>query len=296
MPDVLVISSLVPKAFGAKVILDMEDPMPELMQTIFGSTKNSLIVRLLMRTERWSFGRANLVITTNEAFKQAFASRSCRADKISVVMNSPDETIFLPGLGLQAPREKARGAKLIIMYHGTLVQRHGLDLATKALAEVREQIPTARLRIYGRRTSFLDRVMHDAQQHGLCDFVQYLGPRRLEDIVGAILDCDVGIIPNHYNPFTDINMPTRIFEFLVLGKPVIAPRTRGIRDYFDAKSLVLFEAGDPYDLAQKIVYVATHPREVSVIVDLGQRVQRKHSWSQERQRLIEVVSRLLMKG
>ena len=35
MPDILVFSALVPKAFGAKVILDQHDPMPELMMTIF---------------------------------------------------------------------------------------------------------------------------------------------------------------------------------------------------------------------------------------------------------------------
>jgi hypothetical protein len=37
MPDVLVLSSLIPKLRGAKVILDLHDPMPELMMTIFGN-------------------------------------------------------------------------------------------------------------------------------------------------------------------------------------------------------------------------------------------------------------------
>ena len=36
MPDILVLSALIPKALGAKVILDLHDPMPELMTTIFG--------------------------------------------------------------------------------------------------------------------------------------------------------------------------------------------------------------------------------------------------------------------
>ena len=34
MPDILVLSALVPKALGAKVVLDLHDPMPELMKTI----------------------------------------------------------------------------------------------------------------------------------------------------------------------------------------------------------------------------------------------------------------------
>src|SRR4029453_10454273 len=52
MPDVLVFSALVPKAFGAKVILDLHDPMPELMQTIFGMPEGSFGVRLLKHLEK----------------------------------------------------------------------------------------------------------------------------------------------------------------------------------------------------------------------------------------------------
>src|SRR5208283_4276783 len=46
MPDILVLSSLVPKALGAKVVLDQHDPMPELMMTIFDLDETSLSVRL----------------------------------------------------------------------------------------------------------------------------------------------------------------------------------------------------------------------------------------------------------
>ena len=35
MPDFLVFSALVPKLFGSKVLLDLHDPMPELIQCIY---------------------------------------------------------------------------------------------------------------------------------------------------------------------------------------------------------------------------------------------------------------------
>lgn len=54
MPDVLVFSALVPKILGAKVILDLHDPMPELMLTIFKLPPESFSVRLLKRLEKWS--------------------------------------------------------------------------------------------------------------------------------------------------------------------------------------------------------------------------------------------------
>ena len=47
----------------------------------------------------------------------------------------------------------------VIMYHGSLVERHGLDLAVTALGKIKQSIPQAELRIYGRSTPYLERVM-----------------------------------------------------------------------------------------------------------------------------------------
>src|SRR5208282_275358 len=72
MPDVLVFSALLPKALGAKVILDQHDPMPELMMTIFNLEEDSLGVRVIRKLEKWSIACANLVITVNVACKRIF--------------------------------------------------------------------------------------------------------------------------------------------------------------------------------------------------------------------------------
>src|SRR5258708_6797192 len=142
MPDILVLSSLLPKALGAKVILDMHDPMPELMTTIFNLEKDNFSVRLIRRLEKWSMARADFVVTVNLACKRIFASRSCRPEKIGVVMNSPDGAIF-PYHTPQShsPIHQTHDKPFVIMYHGSLVERNGLDLAVEALALVREAIP-----------------------------------------------------------------------------------------------------------------------------------------------------------
>jgi glycosyltransferase involved in cell wall biosynthesis len=294
MPDILVLSGLLPKVFGAKVILDLHDPMPELMTSIFDFPKDSLPVRLLERLERWSLRVADVVLTVNLAFEKLFASRSCRADKIRVVMNSPDEKIF----GFRRPRgeqsmPRAAGAPFVIMYHGSLVERNGLDLAVDALARVRQRVPSAILKIYGATTPFLDQVMEAARAKGLQEAIEYRGPKRPEGIVEAIEACDVGIIPNRRNIFTELNMPTRIFEYLARGKPVIAPRTAGIQDYFDDESLVFFELGESQDLARKLEYVFFHPRETLATVTRGQDVYLAHAWRQERETLVNVTADLL---
>ncbi len=179
------------------------------------------------------------------------------------------------------------------MYHGSLVERNGLDVAIDALSRVRETIPTVELRIFGANTPFLERMLEAARDRNLHESVRYFGPRQLEDLVTEIENCDLGVIPNHRNAFTEINTPTRIFEYLALGKPVIAPSTPGIQDYFDKDSLLFFEPGKPGDLAQQIEYAISHPREVEEIVRRGQQVFLEHTWDCERETLLDRVSGIL---
>ena len=292
MPDILVACALVPKVLGAKVILDQHDPMPELLTTIFNLRPDSLSVRVMKWLEKWSIARANAVITVNIACKRIFASRCCKPEKITVVMNSPDENIFPVRLPILRTAENISTKAFVIMYHGSLVERNGLDLAIDALARVRDSIPYAELRICGRKTPFLEKVLEEARRRSLESRVHYLGPRSVEGLVQEIEQCDVGIIPNQRNAFTEINTPTRIFEYLSLGKPVIAPRARGISDYFNAGSLIFFELGDVQDLAKMIEYVFFHPSEAKAIVERGQEIYREHDWPEERRRLTNLVADL----
>jgi glycosyltransferase involved in cell wall biosynthesis len=294
MPDVLVLSALLPKALGAKAILDMHDPMPELMMTIFNLEENSLGVRVTRQLEKWSVACVDLVITVNVACKRLFAARSCRVEKVAIVMNAPDGKIFPYRAARSYPvSETASGKPFVIMYHGSLVERNGLDLAVDALARVRETAPGAELKICGTGTPFLEQVMQKARSLGLQSCIRYLGPKRLEELVAEIETCDVGVIPNQPNPFTDINTPTRIFEYLALGKPVIAPRTPGIQDYFNPEALLFFEAGDAGELAKRIEWVYFNSRKATETAERGQQIYLAHTWQEERATLVGLVGGLL---
>jgi glycosyltransferase involved in cell wall biosynthesis len=295
MPDILVTAALVPKVLGAKVILDIHDPMPELMTTIFGMDRKSFGVRFLKLMEKWSISFADVVLTVNMACKKLLSDRSCPLEKVRVVMNSPDEQIFRfqPLAGPGSPKRDAT-KPFVLMYHGSLVERHGLDIAVSALRLIKPVIPNIELRVYGQKTPFLEQVLDSLQGFDLQKIVHYLGPKNLEQIVEAIDECDVGIIPNRRSIFTEINTPTRIFEYLSRGKPVIAPATPGIQDYFNRHQLMLFELGDANDLARSIEYVFSHPIEVERVVKRGQEVYLEHRWSCDRKKFVNLVGDLIM--
>jgi glycosyltransferase involved in cell wall biosynthesis len=290
MPDVLVFSAIVPKLLGARILLDLHDPVPELMQTIFDLPSGSASVRLLRTLEKWSIRFADHVITVNEACKRIYTARSCPADKITVVVNSPEENMF--GLCSHSPNGHDR-EEFTVLYHGSLVPRNGFDIAVEALAKIRPSIPQARLVVCGDRTPFFDQTMDLAAKRGLSDSIDYLGARDRSGVATAIANCDVGVVPNRRNAFSELNTPTRIFECLALGKPVIAPRTRGICDYFAEGDLIFFEVGNADNLARQLEFVYSNPADAEKIVNRGQRVYRTNSWSRQRANLIDAVSRLL---
>lgn len=293
MPDVLVFSALIPKILGAKVILDLHDPMPELMQTIFHLPEESISVRFLKRLERWSIGFVDLVLTVNRACERIYSSRSCPSEKIKVVLNSPEDEIFrFQPAGLDNSNGKKAAKPFIVLYHGSLVRRNGFDLAVDALEKAKKSIPEAKLVVCGERTSFFDEVMESVQERGLQEDVEYLGVRSRRQVVEAINGCDIGVIPNQRNIFTEINTPTRIFEYLALGKPVVAPRTQGIRDYFGDDELVFFQVGDAEDLASQIEFAFCNPDKVAEIAERGQRVYLEHTWSQEKSGLLNSIAGL----
>src|SRR5258708_31944107 len=149
------------------------------------------------------------------------------------------------------------------------------------------------MRIFGKSTPFLEQVMDLVRIMDLSEVVHYLGPKPLEQVAIAISECDVGVIPNRRSIFTEINTPTRIFEYLSQGKPVIAPQAPGILDYFGAEELVLFELGDAEDLARKMERVYRCPEEIAEVVRRGQAVYRAHKWSSERERFLKLVVELV---
>ncbi|CAN5523952.1 hypothetical protein BH20VER1_BH20VER1_10980 [soil metagenome] len=293
MPDVLVFSALIPKLLGAQVVLDLHDPMPELMQTIFKLPEESSDVRMLKRLEKRSIAFADLVLTVNLACKNIYSSRSCPPEKIVVVLNSPDDALFRAnGARADLLKGETPSRPFQVLYHGSLVHRNGFDLAVDALEQLSPRIPGLRLTVCGEQTPYFDRVMESARARGLDTHIRYLGVRNLNQIVEAINDCDLGVIPNHRNIFTEINTPTRIFEYLALGKPVVAPKAPGIQDYFGESDLLFFELGDAQDLARSIEFAHAHPEVTRETVRRGQEVYRTHIWSRERERLLAAVSGL----
>ncbi|MDR3458972.1 MAG: glycosyltransferase [Verrucomicrobiae bacterium] len=296
MPDFLVFSALVPKLFGAKVILDLHDPMPELFRSIYNLPEQHYVVRWLKKMERRSIGFAHQVLTPNLAFKKLFTSRSCPAGKIETVMNSPETRIFDPAKQPAADATGPEPRPFILMYHGLLVERHGLDLAIRAVAQLREKIPGLQLHMYGEPTDYSKTITSLVRELKLEDRVQSHGFKKLEEIAACISRIDVGVIPNRSSSFTEINFPTRIFEYLAMNKPVIVPNTQGIKDYFSEGEILFFKAGQVDDLARQMQWAFENPAGLREVLRRGHAIYEANNWDQEENKFLRLVGGLVRQG
>ena len=290
MPDFLVFLSIIPKLFGSKIILDLHDPTPEMLMTKFADGKDSKLTKLLKWQEKVSIKFAHRIITTNKSFLDRFISRGCPPEKIYIVMNSPQESIF--NQFIVKPEQKSDQNKYIVMYHGIIITRYGFEELLNAVNLLKNKISGLELRIYGTGED-LTLFLQTVKKLELENTVNYFGQVPIEKIVETIPGCDVGIIPNRLGAFTQINLPTRIFEYLHMKKPVVVPRTQGIKDYFDEDSIFYFNAGNAEDLANVILNIYSNPQKTLEVVDKGYKIYQKHRWENQSKNLIEIYEGLL---
>jgi glycosyltransferase involved in cell wall biosynthesis len=208
-------------------------------------------------------------------------------------MNSPVTTIFNPARHPGRPAAPAAERPFVLMYHGLLVERHGLDVAIRAVARLRCRIPAIQLHLYGEPTDYspvIEELIHELQ---LEDSVFSHGYKTLEEIAAGIAQIDLGLVPNRLSVFTAINFPTRIFEYLAMARPVIVPETRGIRDYFQPDEMLYFTPGEEADLADKIEWAWRHPVELQAVMERGRAVYQRWGWELEERRFLDLVENLV---
>lgn len=290
MPDFHVFAAVVPRLLGRPVIHDVHDLMPELYAEKFGSDDRRFPIRLLKVQERWAGRFASAVFTVEARLKDILAGRGIPAEKIHVLMNLPDDRIFRP----RAPRAPGPAdAPFVLVYHGTLARRLGLDIALEATARARKEVPNLRLRIIGGGEEFVPLgALRD--RLGLQDVVELHPPVPVERIPSMIDDVDVGLVPLRVSGGTDIMLPTKLLEYVSVGIPCITPRTGTIGRYFDDTMVEFFEAENVDALAAAIVKLARDPaRCASLAQQATERFGVAYRWSTHKKVYTDLVERLI---
>jgi glycosyltransferase involved in cell wall biosynthesis len=266
MPDFLVFSALTPKLLGAKIILEVQDVSPELMGVKARGRLRDLVTRLATWQERISTSFAHHVITVGWPFEELLLQRGVPREKLTVILNSVYTKLYPPSRRTHQLSKDANEARpFILMYHGTLAERNGLDIAIRALAIALRSVPELRLDIQGRGEQ-LPNLKKLATELGVADRVMFSDPCPSEEVVDFVVHGDIGIIPYNCDPFMDLVLPTKAYEYAWMHRPIIASNTRAIRSMFRPESIALCEPSNPESFAQAIIDLYRRPEKRAAMV------------------------------
>jgi glycosyltransferase involved in cell wall biosynthesis len=291
MPDFLVFATCLPRLLGIPVIHDIHDLMPEIYAEKFSSGEKHWVVKALKMQERWAGKFASAVITVEDHLKDILSERGILREKIHVLMNLPDDRIFARRDMLPP---KPQDLPFVMVYHGTLARRLGLDIAIEAVFKAKNAVPRMELRIIGAGEE-RGRLIALRDRLGLQDSVKFSeGFVPVEKIPTMIHDADVGLIPLRISSGTDIMLPTKLLEYVTMGIPCIVPKTGTICRYFDEEMVQYFDAENVDSLAEAIITLYRDPgRRTTLSHNATERFANVYNWSAHKKVYTSLVEHLI---
>ncbi|MGK9230429.1 glycosyltransferase [Inquilinus limosus] len=299
MPDYLVFCTLPVRLAGVKVILHMHEPMPELFGMLFDKMHHRPLNLAVKLAERLSLAYADRALTVTADMRQNLGRRGADLSKITVVLNVPDDRMFHPDRYThleervaRAKEEDRRAGVFRLLCHGTIEQRYGLDLVVGAVARLKNAIPGVQFRFMG-QGEHLAAVLARAAELGVSSHVHYLGFVPFETMIEEILCADVTIVPMRRNPYSVLVHTNKMYEYMALGRPIIASRLDSVLSYFPEDTLLYFEPDGEDDLAERALYVFDHAEEIQSRVRRTTELYQMYRWEHEKGKYLGVYDALL---
>jgi glycosyltransferase involved in cell wall biosynthesis len=279
LPDTLVFAAWLPRLLGVPVILDLHETMPEFFATKFGLDLSHPRVRMVGAFEQQSIHFATHVLTCTDQMREAFVRRGAPAEKITVILNSADESIFIPR---DRPKDKDEDV-FVVVCHGTIEERYGHEEAVRAIALLRNEIPGLCLRIYG-EGAHLPAVRTLVAALGIDDCVWFSnGIVPLDELLAGIGAADLGVVAIRRDAFRDLTHCNKMFDFISMRVPAVVSRTRSVEEYFDEDCFEFFESGDAADLARAIRRLWNDPARRARLVEHAAAVNEPYRWPRQQE-------------
>jgi glycosyltransferase involved in cell wall biosynthesis len=286
VPDFLVFAAALPKFFGAKIILDIHDILPEFYASKFGAAPTSLLFKLLAFVEKCSSAFADHVIIANDIWHERIIGRSVSAAKCTPICNYPNPALF------QASPVRRTDGKFIITYPGTLNWHQGLDVAIKAFARIAPELPEAEFHIYGEGPTKPDLVKLAAQL-GVEGRVIFKEMLPIEQIAKVMADSDLAVVPKRASSaFGNEAASTKILEFMSAGVPLIVSKTKIDSHYHCESTVKFFQSENDEDLANCILLLKRDPQLRSRLVANATKYVQDNNWNVKKCQYLDLVDSL----
>jgi glycosyltransferase involved in cell wall biosynthesis len=294
-PDLLAFAALPLRLAGIPILLDLHEAMPEFFRSRFPRASNPIVHRLLLWSERLSIALAGRAVTVNQAMADRLIALGVPGRKVGVVANSPSLARFDAG---RFPRRVfAEDGAVRLVYAGALTPTYEVDVAIAAVGELRARRPDLNVTfdVYGRGDA-TEPWAAAARELGVDEAVTFHGRIPIEDVPAAVARADIGIAPTRRDPFTDVSLSTKVFEYAAMGKPVVASDLPMVEKTFPPGTVRTYEPGDARALAAAVEALSDDPLAREAAVERTAAIVAGAAWEREAEGYVALVESLAADG
>ncbi|MFD7687452.1 glycosyltransferase family 4 protein [Streptomyces sp. NPDC059781] len=275
-PDLLFLPALWLKRRGARFVFDQHDLVPELYLSRFGRGKD-LLYRGVCALERMTYRAADIVLATNESYRDVAVRRGGRrpAD-VFVVRSAPRTDRFRP---VPPEPELKRGKPHLLCYLGVMGPQDGVDYALRALAKLRDEVGrTDWHAVFVGSGDAFDAMVELSRTLGLDEQVQFTGRIPDADLVRYLSTADVCLSPDPRNPLNDVSTMNKVLEYMAMGRPIVSFDLKEAR-VSAGDAAVYAPANDEAEFAKSIALLLDDPELRARMGRIGQeRIGGELSW------------------
>jgi glycosyltransferase involved in cell wall biosynthesis len=202
----------------------------------------------------WSLRLSDLVLADTQAHKDYYCRRFRQdARKIEVLPVGFDDHIFSQNLAQSRPLSSKGHGPITVLFFGSFLPLHGVDIIIQAAHEVWPEDRTIRFQFIGRGQTFplAKRLATDFGLENVC-FENWVSQALLARKMAEEADICLGIFGRTEKAGRVV--PHKIFQSMALRKPVITSRTPAVEEFFShRKNIFLCRRADPVSLARAIL-------------------------------------------
>jgi glycosyltransferase involved in cell wall biosynthesis len=199
-------------------VFEVRDLWPESIVAV-GALKNPFVIDFLTEVEHFLYDRASLIVGVAESTRRILAERGISPDRIEIIPNGIDPELFrCPSGGMEVRKGYHLEDKFIVSYIGTHGMAHALHRVLDAANLLR-----------GEEGIHFLFVGEGAEKEDLIQYSERLALRNVTFVgkqehsaVPAFLNAsDVSLVPLRDAPLFSAVLPSKMFEIMGAGRPVI---------------------------------------------------------------------------
>ena len=259
-PDFFYVIGRFFKLFGKKFIFDHHDLVPESCLIRWSGLALRITYAIASSTERATFRAADVVVTTNQSYRDVAIERGhVDPRRVFVVRSAIRKSDFRDA---RERPELRRGHRYLVCFTGTIGPSDGLDRLLIAFRHIvydrgRHDVQLAMLG----GGDVLPDIQRLTDRLGLAEHVELTG--HLSDnhrIADYLATADVCVEPAPKNPFNDRCTMNKVVEYMAMGKPVVAFDLTEVH-YTARGAAVYVQSDDPVDFGDQVLQLLESPEE-----------------------------------